>query len=92
MARYNGIIADLGLDLSLEKEFNIIKHCFIGKAGRDYAASRGEYLNGIILAKYLGYTFLDAAEVILHREQGTFDMEKTNTIAWRTPCKPLKMQ
>lgn len=40
--RYYGIINDLGLDLSLEKEFETIKACFIGKAGRDYAASRGE--------------------------------------------------
>lgn len=62
--RYYGIINDLGLDLSLEKEFETIKACFIGKAGRDYAASRGEYLNGIVLAKYLGYNFVDAADVI----------------------------
>ena len=56
--RYYGIINDLGLDLSLDKEFETIKACFIGKAGRDYAASRGEYLNGIVLAKYLGYNLL----------------------------------
>ena len=78
--RYNGIISDLGLDLSLEDEFNTIKACFIGKAGRDYAASRGEYLNGIILAKYLNFTFLDSANYIFFNEQGIFDLEHTNEV------------
>ena len=75
--RYYGIINDLGLDLSLEKEFETVKACFIGKAGRDYAASRGEYLNGIILANYLGYDFIDAADVIFFTESGVLDSEKT---------------
>ena len=59
-ARYQEIIDDLGLDLSLEKEFANIEAAFRARAGRDYAASRGEYLNGIILANYLGYEFVDA--------------------------------
>ena len=79
-ARYNEIIRDLKLDLSLEKEFETMEACFIGKAGRDYAASRGEYLNGIVLANYLGYDFIDAAEVIFFDEKGNFDAEKTNKI------------
>lgn len=78
--RYYGIISDLGLDLSLEREFEIIKNCFIGKAGRDYAASRGEYLNGIILAKFLGYNFIDSAEVIFFNDNGAFDDERTNQV------------
>ena len=75
--RYNGIIEGLGLDLDLTDEFNIVKACFIGKAGRDYAASRGEYLNGIVLAKYLGYEFVDAADIIFFKETGEFDAERT---------------
>lgn len=78
--RYNGIIADLGIELSLEKEFDTIKACFIGKAGRDYAASRGEYLNGIILAKYLNFNFVDPAEAIFFTESGAFDNERTNEV------------
>ena len=75
--RYYGIINDLGLDISLEKEFETIRACFIGKAGRDYAASRGEYLNGIVLAGYLGYEFIDAADVIFFTETGSLDSQKT---------------
>lgn len=78
--RYNEIIEGLGLTLSLEKEFEIIRGNFAKKAGRDYAASRGEYLNGIIMANYLGYEFIDAAEVIFFDEEGKFDADKTDEI------------
>ncbi len=78
--RYYGIINELELELSLESEFDIIRSCFIGKAGRDYAASRGEYLNGIVLANYLGYNFIDAADVIFFDDRGAFDAVKTNEI------------
>ena len=44
-ARYQEIIDGLELKLSLEKEFSLIRENFAGKAGKDYAASRGEYLN-----------------------------------------------
>jgi len=75
--RYNGIIDDLGIDLSLDGEFAEIEQCLRGKAGRDYAASRGEYLNGIILAAYLGYDFIDAADVIFFDDNGSFMLDKT---------------
>ncbi len=78
--RYQEIIDGLKLDLSLEGEFRIIRENFTKKAGRDYAASRGEYLNGIIMAAYLGYEFIDAAEVIRFGENKEFDAEKTNEI------------
>ena len=75
--RYNSIIEELNVDLSLEKEFETVKACFIGRAGRDYAASRGEFLNGKVLAAYLGYTFVDPAEMIFFKEDGTFDSPRT---------------
>ena len=87
--RFNGIIADLGLDLSLEDEFVKIGVNFREQAGRDYAASRGEYLNGIILANYLGYAFVDAAKGIFFDNKGNFDGDITNAclgaILDRTP-------
>ena len=54
-ARYNEIINGLGLTLSLDTQFEEIASKFAAKAGKEYAASRGEYLNGIIMANYLGY-------------------------------------
>ncbi len=75
--RFNEIIAGLGLKVSLKEEFNTIKKNFSRKIGEDYAASRGEYLNGILLADYLGYRFVDAAEVIFFSEDGSFDSART---------------
>ncbi len=79
-ARYQEIIDGLGLQLSLDKEFKCIEKNFKEKAGSDYAASRGEYLNGIIMAEYLGYTFIDAAEVIRFKDDGEHDAERTNSL------------
>ncbi len=75
--RYNSIIKDLNIDLSLEEEFKYIKASFAHSAGRDYAASRGEYLNSIVLAKYLGFPFLDTVGLLYFSESGVFDLEKT---------------
>ena len=77
-ARYEEIIDGLSLDLNLDHEFAKIEEQFLNKAGREYAASRGEYLNGIIMAKYLGVDFIDPAEMIFFFEDGTFDAEATN--------------
>mgnify|MGYP000562385642 CR=1 FL=1 len=76
--RYDEIIEGLGLELSLEEEFAVIRDNFAKKAGRDYAASRGEYLNGIVISAYLGFEFIDAADVIFFGENGALDMERTN--------------
>ena len=78
--RYDTIINGLNLKLSLEEEFHKISRNFKEKAGVDYAASRGEYLNGIVMANYLGYEFVDAAEVIFFAEDGSFDADTTNRV------------
>lgn len=78
--RYNGIIKELGLAVSLDEEYAKIEQGFVGKAGRDYAASRGEYLNGILLADFLQFEFIDAAEVIFFKNDGSFDPEHTNSV------------
>lgn len=79
-ARYNEIINGLGLNLSLDTQFEEIASKFAAKAGKEYAASRGEYLNGIIMANYLGYEFVDAAEVIRFNHDGSFNAAVTNKI------------
>lgn len=78
--RYEEIIKGLGLKLSLDEEFKVVEKNFKEKAGSDYAASRGEYLNGIVMADYLGYNFIDSAEVIFFDEEGTFDADKTHKV------------
>lgn len=78
--RYEAIIHGLSLPLDLSAEYDTILNAISHHAGRDYAASRGEYLNGLILASLLGYDFIDAADVIRFSDNGTFDDELTNEI------------
>ncbi len=78
--RYNTIINGLGLKLSLEEEYKKIEKNLKDQIGEDYAASRGEYLNGKIMAAYLGFEFIDAAEVIFFDEKGHFLSDKTNKV------------
>ena len=78
-ARYQEIIDGLGLQLSLDEEFAEISENFKNQAGNDYAASRGEFLNGKIMANFLGYEFIDPAGYIFFDEEGVLDAEKTNT-------------
>ncbi|GLC80004.1 aspartate kinase [Lacrimispora brassicae] len=76
--RYMEIIDGLDLNLNLDHEFETIEENFLKKAGRDYAASRGEYLNGMVMAEFLGYEFIDAAEAIFFDADGCFNAELTN--------------
>ena len=78
--RYDSIINGLNLKMSLEEEFRKIEADFKEKAGSDYAASRGEYLNGLIMANYLGFEFVDPAEAIFFDEHGEFLPDKTNEV------------
>ncbi len=76
-ARYDEIIAGLGLALDLSGEFAEIARQLASGASADYAASRGEYLNGIVIANALGFAFLDAADYVFFRENGQLDEERT---------------
>jgi len=78
--RYEEIITGLDIKLSLEDEFQEIEKKFRERAGKEYAASRGEYLNGILLAAYLGFPFIDAAEVILFDQDGVFLADETDKV------------
>ena len=78
--RYQDIIDGLGLDFSLDEEFDVMEKNFINGLGEDYAMSRGEYLNGLLLAHYLGFTFIDAKDVIFIDQYGKYDVQKTDEI------------
>ena len=87
--RYLGIIRGLGLNLDLTGELETIHTQLTEGTTLDYVASRGEYLNGLIMAAYLGFTFIDAAEVIFFDKDGVFEAELTNRVMSRrlSRCK-----
>lgn len=78
--RYNSIIDELGIDIDLTEYYEKIRTSLLHSTGRDYIASRGEYLNAMILAKYLGYSFIDAKKIIFFNEDGSFNAEKTDEV------------
>ncbi len=81
--RYTEILHGLGSALDLSPEFAAIREQVQAGTTLDYLASRGEYLNGLILADCLGYPFIDAAEVIFFDENGAFEAELTNRVLSR---------
>ena len=80
VSRYDDIINGLGLATDLSAEYSAIKQRLSEGTTRDYIASRGEYLNALILSEYIGYDFLDAAEVIFFDADGRFDASRTDRI------------
>jgi aspartate kinase len=77
--RFTGIVRDLGLDYDISPM--LTETCqLIATASPDYAASRGEYFSGLILARYLGWDFIDPAEVFKFDRQGHFASEWTNQL------------
>ena len=81
--RYLTICSELGLSLDLIPDLTEIEARIGAGASADYTASRGEFLNGKILAAYLGFTFLDAATLIFFDAEGRFDAEKTQRVLSR---------
>ncbi len=75
--RYNGIISELGIDMSLDEDFDLIAQELKNRPARDFAASRGEYLNGKVLANFLGFNFVDAADVIIFDTKGVLLLDET---------------
>jgi len=78
--RFEGIASDLGSSVDLGPSLQKIKTDISEGASADYTASRGEYLNGLIIADLLGFTFIDPADVILFHDNGTFDGERTQAV------------
>ena len=78
--RYIEIRDGLGLKTDIEAHLEQMKKDVLDGAGEDYTVSRGEYLNGILVANYLGYDFIDSAEVIFFNADGAYESEKTRTV------------
>ncbi len=75
--RYEDICEELNLDLDISSILSDIRKHIQEGASKDFAASRGEYLNAIILSNYLNIDFIDAADLIIFNEKGEFDPEAT---------------
>lgn len=77
--RFQDICIELSLDIDINENLLEIKRKIQSGASKDYVASRGEYLNAIILSHYLGFEFVDAKDLIVFNNSGQFDSEATQT-------------
>lgn len=75
--RFVEIRDELGLEYNIEAEFDKLFPRLNKSMGVDELVSRGEYLTARLMAEYLDYTFVDAADVILFGFDGHIDREKT---------------
>jgi len=75
--RYSAIADALQIDIDLNAEFDRIRADLAQGENCDYCASRGEYLNGLLLSKFLGFQFIDPKDTIFFREDGTLDDQRT---------------
>ena len=78
--RYDSIINGLGLKVTLDEEFKTISKNFRKKPVWIMRLPADEYLNGILMADYLGYEFIDSATVIFFDEEGNLDADKTDKV------------
>lgn len=79
--RYVDIAFELDLSVDILPHLVQVRDTIVAGASADYAASRGEYLNGILLANYLGFDFIDPADIIRFDAYGKFDANKTQELA-----------
>ena len=78
--RYLSIAKELGLSFPIARELDEVERLIREGASEDFCASRGEYLNGLLLADYLGFAFLDPKDLVFFNDDGTFDSERTNAV------------
>ncbi|MBR3098048.1 MAG: aspartate kinase [Clostridia bacterium] len=77
--RYLSIAQNLHLKVDIESALDQVHQGIASGNSRDWCASRGEYLCGLLMADYLGWRFVDAADGIVFREDGILDDEETQT-------------
>lgn len=78
--RYLSIAEELGLSFPIDRELDEVDRLIREGASEDFCASRGEYLNGLLLTDYLGFAFLDPKDLVFFNDDGTFDSERTNSV------------
>ena len=78
--RYRSIASDLSLDIDIDGLLDQTCADIRRVATPDFAASRGEYLNGVLLSAYLGWDFIDPRDYVKFDRQGVFAEEWTNEL------------
>ncbi|MDA3959249.1 MAG: aspartate kinase [Planctomycetota bacterium] len=81
--RFQGLVTDLGLSIDMQPALDEVRAEIEGGAGAAYAASRGEALNGLVVAALLDAEYVDAAEVIRIARNARLDDSSYELLAKR---------
>ncbi len=76
--RFTDLVKDLGLDMDIEKILDQTEVQIIENKSADFTASRGEYLSAMVMAKYLGFEFVDAADLVRFDSRGNLSLDYTD--------------
>jgi len=77
--RYRQIVHELGLKFDLDPTLSLVHDRIRDGAGASYAASRGEYLSGLVMAQLLDRPLIDPVEMIRFDSSGRFLIEETQS-------------
>ena len=75
--RFNKVKEELNLTMDLNIEFDNLEKQLTKDVKEDFLVSRGEYITSKLMAEYLGYGFVDAADVIKFNYDGSVNYDLT---------------
>lgn len=75
--RFMNIEAEIGKDVGMKESLDEVEREILSGAGRDYCASRGEFLAGKIMSAVLEIPFVDATEFVRFDKNGVLAQEET---------------
>jgi len=76
--RFMAVQLNLDIDVNLHEHFDVIKENLKKGCSADYIASRGEYLNAVLIAAFLGYDFVDTEGLIQFDGKGRLLQKETD--------------
>ncbi len=77
LQRFVDIRDELGLSYDIERDFSVFRARLSKETSADELVSRGEYFTSKLMAEYLGFTFVDAADCVFFGPDGQVDQEGT---------------
>ena len=79
--RFTEIAKDLGVSHNITEALDEVYVNISNGASAHYAASRGEYLNAVLISQYLGREMIDAQDVVFITDEGTVEEKTYDAVA-----------
>jgi aspartate kinase len=86
-ARYLEIERELGVDVGMAGRLDAFAQAALAGANRDYIASRGEHFSALIMAAYLGGSFVEAEGAVFLTANGLIDERTWKALPSKLPSQ-----